>query len=66
MITDQGKRICDKEIWSKSKKMWCGCRKPATQNVKSKYIVTGLDYCKRHLDDEILFAKGREKALLAP
>ena len=64
MITDEEKRICDKEIWSRSKKMWCGCRNPATVNVPSKYIASGLDYCKRHLDDEILYAKGREKTLI--
>jgi len=48
MITDEGKRICDKEIWSYRKNMWCGCRKPAKFNVISKHITAGLDYCTAH------------------
>lgn len=48
MITDEGKRVCDKEIWSRIKQMWCGCRKLAMINVKSEYVASGLDYCNKH------------------
>lgn len=48
MITEDGKRICDKEIWSTKRKAWCGCRKPAVANVESKWLVSGLDYCANH------------------
>lgn len=48
MITENGNRICDKEIWSTKRKFWCGCRKPAVSNVESKWLISGLDYCANH------------------
>lgn len=49
MITAEGKRICDKEIWSRAAGMWCGCRKPAPFNIDSSYVCAGLDYCGEHI-----------------
>ncbi len=49
MIDANGNRICDKEIWSRTKRMWCGCRAPANTNVPSDYICAGLDFCKKHI-----------------
>jgi hypothetical protein len=48
MINAEGQRICDKEIWSRSRKLWCGCRRPASVDAPSRYIPSGLDYCPRH------------------
>lgn len=48
MIDAEGRRLCDKEIWSRAKGMWCGCRQPAVSSAPSKYICAGLDFCKRH------------------
>lgn len=48
MIDAEGRRICDKEYWSRSQGVWCGCRKPAPFNEPSKYIVSGLDFCAQH------------------
>ena len=53
MVDAEGKRICDKEYWSRLYKMWCGCRKPAVVNVPSKYVTSGLDYCHKHLPETI-------------
>lgn len=48
MITETGKRICDKEIKSKTG-VWCGCRKPAVVQVPSTKVSSmTLDYCKGH------------------
>lgn len=47
MITDTGKRICDKEI--KKKGLWCSCKKPAKYKIKSKVSsYMELDYCSKH------------------
>ena len=48
VIDAEGRRLCDKEIWSRTKQMWCGCRIPAAVTIPSKYICAGLDLCKRH------------------
>ncbi len=48
MIDAEGRRLCDKEYWSRSQGMWCGCRSLATTSVPSAYICAGLDYCDRH------------------
>lgn len=48
MIDADGRRICDKEVWSRSRNRWEGCRQSATVNVPSKYVCSGLDYCKKH------------------
>jgi hypothetical protein len=48
MVTADGKRVCDKEVWSRTRHLWVGCRKPATNTVESKWNVSGLDYCQCH------------------
>lgn len=48
MIDADGRRICDKEIWSRTKGEWCGCRRPAKETVPSQYICAGLDFCDKH------------------
>src|SRR6266571_6770102 len=48
VITAEGNRICDKEIWSRAANMWRGCRCPASFTIPSKYICVGLDLCKKH------------------
>jgi hypothetical protein len=56
MITDKGKRICDKEIRKRGKPtQWGACRRPAVASVPSR-VVTGweLDYCKAHLPTQAL------------
>lgn len=61
MITDKGKRICDKEIRAKSEAAigpllkWKGCGKPAIVSVPSKHSAgMELDYCRRHLPTQAL------------
>jgi hypothetical protein len=54
MIDAEGRRLCDKEIWSRANNMWCGCRLPASVTAPSKYICAGLDFCKRHAGRTIM------------
>ena len=48
MIQGDGKVVCDAEIWSRSRKMWVGCLKPAKYKGRSDYVVSGLDFCECH------------------
>lgn len=48
MIDSEGRRVCDKEIWSRTKRMWCGCRQPARVTLPSQYVCAGLDFCNKH------------------
>lgn len=48
MVNATGKRICDKEIWSRKRNMWVGCCKPANVIVSSRWVCSGLDYCEKH------------------
>ncbi len=51
MVTCEGKRICDREIWSRNHKRWESCKKPATVVVESKCVpYMQMDFCgERHL-----------------
>jgi hypothetical protein len=57
VIDAEGRRLCDKEIWSRTNKMWCGCREPASVSAPSRYICAGLDLCKKHSPTEELHAQ---------
>lgn len=59
MITDEGKRICDKEIRNRDGQ-WVGCRAPAPFATPSKNVPhMDLHFCARHTPD-------RAPTLLAP
>lgn len=54
MITNEGKRICDKEIKNKFN-LWCACKKPAKIKISSKAVKhLELDFCKKHAPKIIL------------
>jgi hypothetical protein len=41
-----GKSVCDREIWSRKRKRWEGCKRPAKIAIPSKRIpYMQMDFC---------------------